>query len=116
MNEADEVRLRDMLDAACKALEFAESKTRQNLDTDDMFAFALVRAIEIVGEAAARVSQETRGSYPQIRWTEIIGMRNKIVHDYLSVDNNIVWDVTENDLPPLIQQLESILPAEKDRS
>lgn len=116
MNERDEMRLRDMLDAARKACQFAGGKTRQQLDTDDMFAFALVRAIEIVGEAASKVSPETRSAYPQIRWVEIIGMRNKIVPDYLSVDNNIVWDVTENDLPPLIQQLESILPPETDRS
>lgn len=112
MNGADEVRLRDMLDAARKALQFASSKTRASLDVEDMFAFALVRAIEIVGEAASRVTPETRGSFPQIRWVEIIGMRNKIVHDYLSVDNNIVWDVTANDLPVLIKQLEAILPPE----
>ena len=84
------------------------------LDTQEMFAFALVRALEIVGEAASRVSAETRTAYPVIRWTEIIGMRNKMIHDYLSVDNNIVWDVVANDLPSLIQELEAILPSEED--
>ncbi|HVU13950.1 MAG TPA: DUF86 domain-containing protein [Phototrophicaceae bacterium] len=114
MNERDETRLRDMLDAAHKARSFAEGKTRRELDHDEMFAFALVRALEIIGEAASKVSQETRGSYPEVRWTEIIGMRNKIIHDYLNVDNRIVWDVVTDDLPVLIRALEAVLPPETE--
>jgi uncharacterized protein with HEPN domain len=110
MNERDETRLRDMLDAARKAVAFADDKTREALDEDELLAFALVRALEIVGEAASRVSQETRSRFQQIRWKEIIGMRNKIIHDYLSVDNNIVWDVVTNDLPDLIRELETTMP------
>lgn len=114
MNERDETRLRDMLDAARKAKIFAEGKSREMLDADELLAFALVRALEIVGEAASRVSQETRSHFPKIRWKEIVGMRNKIIHDYLSVDNNIVWDVVTNDLPDLIRELEAIMPPADD--
>ena len=114
MNERDKTRLRDMLDAAHKTRSFAQGKTRVDLDVDEMFAFAVVRALEIVGEAASKVSQETRNHHSRIRWTEIIGMRNKIIHDDLSVDNRIVWDVLVNDLPALIQELEAILPPETD--
>jgi uncharacterized protein with HEPN domain len=109
MNERDEVRLRDMLDAAHDAQSFVAGRTRQMLDTDRMFAFALVRAIEIIGEAASRITEETRQALPEIQWRSVIGMRNKIIHDYISVDNNIVWDVATSDLPILIIQLEKII-------
>ncbi|MCC7450737.1 MAG: DUF86 domain-containing protein [Anaerolineae bacterium] len=109
MNDRDKVRLRDMLDAAHDGAAFATGRTRHMLDTDRMFAFALVRAIEIIGEAASRLSPETRQGLPQIQWQAVIGMRNKIIHDYVSVDYNIVWDVATNDLPNLIGELEKIL-------
>lgn len=64
MNERDEARLRDMLDAARKALEFASGQTRADLDENDMLAFALVRALEVIGEAANQVSEETRETVP----------------------------------------------------
>src|SRR5579864_7256164 len=110
MNEHDLTRLEDMLDAARDAQSFIADRTRAMLDTDKMFAFALVRAIEIIGVAASQVSPATRNALPQIRWREIVGMRNKIAHDYLSVDNAIVWDVAAKDLPPLIAELEKIIP------
>ena len=110
MNEADETRLRDMLDAVEKAQAFAEGHTRQSLQSDDMLVFALTRAIEIIGEAASQITEETRKSLPDIPWRAIIGMRNKIIHDYISVDHDIVWDVVSVDLPALCAVLERILP------
>lgn len=117
MNERDETRLRDMLDEARRARRFVEGKTRADLSTDDqILGFAVVRALEIVGEAANKVSQETRDTLPQVRWGDIIGMRNRMVHDYANVDYNIVWDVVVYDLPPLITALEALFPeqAEED--
>jgi len=116
MNERDETRLRDMLDAAYKAQHFIRGKTRSSLDEDDMLSFALVRAIEIVGEAASKVTPPTRDSFPQVEWRPIIGMRNRIVHDYLNVDLNIVWEVVTHDLPKLIAALEKLLPPEDESS
>lgn len=109
MNERDETRLRDMLDAARNATFFASGRSRENLDADLMFAYAAVRAIEIVGEAASQVSQPTRAQLGSIPWNNIIGMRYRIVHDYLNVDNDIVWEVLTQNLPSLIVELERIL-------
>jgi uncharacterized protein with HEPN domain len=81
MNKRDEVRLRDMLDAARTAQEFMEGIDRPVLDSDKMRKFALVRAIEIIGEAASHVSQKTRAALTQIEWKPIIGIRNRVIHD-----------------------------------
>lgn len=115
MNERDETRLRDMLDEARRARRFVEGKTRADLSTgDQMLGFAVVRALEIVGEAANKVSQATRDTLPQVRWGDIIGMRNRMVHDYANVDYNIVWDVVVYDLPPLIIALEALFPEQTE--
>jgi uncharacterized protein with HEPN domain len=114
MNEPDLVRLRHMLDAAKTAASFAAGKTRENLEDDLMLAFALVRAIEIVGEAAARIDKAEQQNYPQIPWKAITGMRNKIVHDYFDIDYDVVWDTVQLRIPELITQLEKIVPASAD--
>ena len=110
MNEADRSRLEDMLEAALAALEFAEGKTRASLDTDKQFQYAIRKAIEVVGGAASKVSQETRDQNPQIAWQPIIGMRNILTHVYMHIDYDRVWDVITEDLPPLVAQLEKIIP------
>jgi len=109
MNERDEVRLRDMLDVARKAQNFMRGKTRATLDTDDLLSFGVVRAIEIIGEAASKVSQRTRAKLTQIEWKNIIGMRNRVIHDYGNVNLTTVWEVVIEDIPPLIVELEKIL-------
>ena len=110
MNEKDETRLRDMLDAAQRAVKFVDGKTREALEEDNMLlGFALVRAIEVVGEAANQVAKETRETIPNIRWREMIGMRNRIVHNYVSVDYDIVWTVATVHLPEMIIELEKAL-------
>ena len=109
MNERDEASLRDMLDAARHARTFMIGKTREMLDSDDMLSFAVVRALEIVGEAAGRISAETRATLQDIPWKDVIGMRNKIIHEYDQVDFNIVWVTVEENLPPLISALEKYL-------
>lgn len=113
MNERDKARLQDMLEAAEKARRFIAGKTRADLDIDEMLAFAVTRAIEIVGEAASHVSEETQATHPTVEWHGIIGMRHRIVHDYLNVDYNIVWDVLTYDLPALIAELTQILQSER---
>ncbi len=83
-------RLRHMRDAACAALRFVRGRTRADLDADEMLAFALVRALEIIGEAADKLSDPTHAAHPSIPWSEIIGMRHKLVHGYFDVDLDIV--------------------------
>ena len=84
--ETDLVRLRHMLDAASEALEFAEGRSRDDLDVDRMLARALVRDIEIVGEAASRISAETRQQCIGLSWADIVRMRNRLIHGYYDVD------------------------------
>lgn len=108
--ESDKIRLRHMLDAARAAHSFAAGRTRADLSADLMLQFALVRALEIVGEAAARTSEPTRAAHPEIPWTAIVGMRNRLAHGYFDVDLEIVWRTATESLPPLIASLESLLP------
>lgn len=108
----DEVRLRHMLDHAQEALSMVSEKQRQHLGQNRMLELALVRLIEIIGEAAARVSSEGQEKYPSIPWPQIIGMRNRLVHGYNQVDLDVLWDTIEFDLPPLITKLQQILESE----
>jgi uncharacterized protein with HEPN domain len=112
MNENDIVRLRHMLDAAREAVGFMQGLNRNDLDENRLLALAETRLLEIIGEAAREVSQETRDKYSQVSWKLIIGMRDRLIHGYFKVDLNIVWKVIVDDLPPLISTLETIIPSE----
>ncbi|MCY4610953.1 MAG: DUF86 domain-containing protein [Gammaproteobacteria bacterium] len=101
-----------MLLAARNAVNFCEGLTRQQFEQDVLHQNAIVKAVEIVGEAASRLSAETRERLPEIAWDKVIGMRHRLVHDYFAVDYDIVWDVVQNDMPQLISQLETIVPPE----
>jgi uncharacterized protein with HEPN domain len=80
-----------MLNEAYKARKFLQGKTQINLEADELLAYAVIRALEIIGEAGSKVTKETRNLYPQIAWRNIIGMRNRIIHEYNDVDLDIVW-------------------------
>lgn len=84
-------------------------RQRTDLETDHILELALTRLLEIVGEAAVRVSEDTRGKYAEIPWFQIIGLRNRLVHGYDAVDLDILWDIATQDLPPLIAALERIV-------
>lgn len=109
MNEADKIRLRHMLDAAHHAQAFVHGRSRIDLDTDRQLTFALTRAIEIIGEAAAQVSTGCRGAYPGIPWTAIVGMRNRLIHAYFDMDHDRLWATVQHALPDLIAQIEAML-------
>jgi uncharacterized protein with HEPN domain len=114
MDEADRNRLYDMLNAARKAQHFVAGKEREILDEDEILALAVTRLLEIVGEAARSVSEETRQELPELPWPAIIDMRHRIAHDYLHVDHDVVWDTINVDLPDLITVLEAFLPPEEE--
>lgn len=105
----DTVALRHMLDYARTARRMAAERSRQDLETDEMLRLALTRAIEVIGEAAARVSSASRQVHPSIPWTQIVGIRNRLIHGYDTIDLNILWDIVSLDLPSLIEQLKTIL-------
>jgi uncharacterized protein with HEPN domain len=98
-----------MLDHAREAVKMAEGETRASLKDDRKLELALVRLIEIIGEAAAKVSADGRAKYSDLPWPQIIAMRNRLIHGYDAVDLNVLWDTIENDLPVLISKLENAL-------
>ena len=105
----DEALLRDMLAHARLAVAAVADKERIDLESDFILAAALERFIEVIGEAASKVSEVTKASSPQIPWREIVGMRNRLVHGYASVDHDIVWDVVAGDLAEVIDALQELL-------
>lgn len=105
----DRTSLRHMLDHAIEAHEMASGKTRQDVETDRQLNLSLVRLLEIVGEAASRVSNDLRERNPQVPWPQIVSLRNRLIHGYDSVDFDILWFIIHDDLPPLIGQLRVML-------
>ncbi len=100
MSKIDDLtRLKHIRDAAKEALFFVSNRTREDLDNDRMLSLALVRLIEIVGEAANNVSEYNQTKYSKIPWRQMIGMRNRIIHAYFEVDLEIIWQVITQDLP-----------------
>ena len=109
MNESDIIRLRHMMDAAREALSFVVGRNSEDLGRDRMLVLALVKEIEIIGEAASRISDESRKALPRIPWPKIIAMRNRLIHAYADVDLSIVWDTLTGALPELLRELEIAL-------
>ena len=105
MRPDDLVRLKHMQDATASALRFVDGRSRQDLDSDEMLLFALVRAVEVIGEAASKVSAAGRAELPDIRWAAIVGMRNRLVHAYADVDRDILWSTVLDELPGLRSRL-----------
>lgn len=111
MRKDDAVRLQHMLDAGREALGFARGRSRSDLDSGRMLVLALVKDLEIIGEAAHQVSEETRAQLPGLPWADIIGMRHRLVHAYFEFDPEILWQTIKQDLPPLVAALEEALRA-----
>jgi uncharacterized protein with HEPN domain len=108
MHAEDQVRLRHMEEAAEAVLAFVAGRQRVDLDADRMLLFALVRAIEIIGEAASKVSDEVRVAYPEIPWKPIIGMRNRLIHAYFEIDADILWVAATLEIPALLARLQAL--------
>jgi uncharacterized protein with HEPN domain len=113
MRKDDIIRLQHMIDAAKEAFSFANNKTRQDLKTDRKLTLSLVKSIEIIGEAASRISKECQDSLPQIPWSDIITMRNRMIHAYFDINLDVVWNTVTQDIPPLVDELEKIISPER---
>jgi len=105
----DTVRLRHMLDYAREAVTLSHGRTRADLDSDRLFNLAMTRLVEVIGESASRLSEATRQGNPQIPWSEVIAVRNRLIHGYDQINLDILWDIIELDMRPLIDQLEQIV-------
>jgi uncharacterized protein with HEPN domain len=97
---------------AREAVEMVRHRARADLDTDRMLHLALVRLMEVVGEAAAQIPEEFRGRYPEVPWRDVADLRNRLIHGYDAVDFDILWAIIQRDLPPLIRHLETIIEHE----
>jgi len=104
----DGLRVQDMLAAARDAQTFAAGKTETDLRSDKQLQLALLKCVEIIGEAAANVGEETRAKYPALPWGDIVGMRNHLVHGYFNIDLSRLWTTVADDLPVLIAELERV--------
>ena len=109
----DEAYLLDMLIAARRAREFARGLTFEGFEQSSLHQNAMIRTLQVLGEAARKISPEGKQAHPEIPWPEIIGLRYRLVHDYFRIDLPKVWDVVENDIPRLIPLLEAITPPEE---
>jgi len=98
-----------MLDAARDALSFAEGRQRRDLDSDRQLVLAIVKCVEIIGEAASRVSPGARSEARELPWEDMVAMRHRLVHAYYEVDLDIVWSTVRHDLPPLAEAVEQVL-------
>lgn len=103
-----------MIEAAETACGFVSGKTRSDLDSDRMLVFALVRAIEIAGEAGSKVSAPTRQVAVDIPWSRIVSMRNRLIHAYFDVDPEIVWKTVTEELPQLLPRLRALVAKEAE--
>jgi uncharacterized protein with HEPN domain len=109
----DITRLKHMLEAAQKAIMFTQDRSRHVLDSDEVLALAVVRLLEIIGEASKNISDSIKSKYPAVPWKQIAGTRDRLMHGYFDVDLDIVWEIITSDLPPLSDSLEQILRDEE---
>ena len=104
--------LRHILAEADYLLRTARSTTQQAFLADESLRRAFVRSFEVMGEATKRVPDDLRGRHPQVHWSEMVRMRDRLIHGYFDVDHELVWDIVQTDIPELKQQLEAILSDE----
>lgn len=105
----DTLPMRHMFDHAVEAVDMARGRSRADRDRDRQLNLALVRLVEIIGEAAKRVGSPTCEAHPQVPWTQIIGTRNRPIHGYDRVNFDILWRIVRDELPLLVEQLRTIL-------
>jgi len=116
MTQRDLVYVGHMLDMAKKAVTKTSGLSREEYDADENLRLALTHLVQIVGEAGRHVSRDFCEAHPEIRWADIVGMRHKVVHDYMGVDEDIVWQVVTDDLPALVSALAPLVPPEPPAS
>lgn len=101
--------LEDILESADKAMTFTTGMSYEDFAEDDKTVFAVIRALEVIGEATKRLPDDLRTRHPQIPWHSMAGMRDKLIQDYVNVNERIVWRTVQDELPAVRRQLRSLL-------
>ncbi len=109
MENRDLIRFKHMLDSATAIFHFIDGKTHQEFNRDRMLSNAVIRELEVLGEAANHISKTTQKVFPELPWKQLIAMRNALIHAYFDIDYDIIWETVNDDLPPLYLQLKMIL-------
>jgi uncharacterized protein with HEPN domain len=104
----DRERLRDILEAIDRVVRYTPGGRAQFISSDLVQA-AVAHCLQLIGEAASKLNPKTRELAPNVRWPEIVKMRNFLIHQYFDVDHDEVWDAVERDLPPLKREIEKLL-------
>ncbi len=105
----DKVYLRHILDAIDRIENYLRNRSREEFERETLLQDGVIRQLEIIGEATRHITEELREQYPEIPWQDMVGMRNKLIHDYLGVDVDLVWVTATEDLQDLRKQVEVIL-------
>ena len=105
----DDAYLYDILESSRAALEYTHGKTWDEFSKDPLVQDAVGRRLEIIGEASGRVSKETQKKYSHLPWQAMKGTRNRVIHEYDSIELDIIWDIIQQDLPYLVSELEKII-------
>ncbi|MEA1993647.1 MAG: DUF86 domain-containing protein [Euryarchaeota archaeon] len=115
MKKDDSVYLRHILDAITKIEEYTQGIKYKEFMEDNLIQDGVIRQIEIIGEATKRLSKEIRKRHPEIPWRDMTGMRDKLIHNYLGVDIDAVWDTVERDIPSLKTELRNLIKKEEKK-
>ena len=102
---SDKARLQHILDAIYEVESYASTITFDEFSRSSEKKFASVKQLEIIGEAAGKITKETKSCYPEVEWAKIIALRNILVHEYYVIDENILWNIIIEDLPELKEQI-----------
>jgi uncharacterized protein with HEPN domain len=109
MNEKDRIRFQHILDSIERLNKFTIDKTIDSLKNDDMLLLAVMKSIEIIGEAASRITKETTETFPELPWKSIITMRNRLIHGYFDINHLVIWNTIIDDIPMLKEMILKIL-------
>jgi uncharacterized protein with HEPN domain len=107
----DDAYLYDILESARAILTYMRGKDWEGFSKDALLQDAVVRRLEIIGEASGRVSMATQQKYEDLPWQAMKGTRNKVIHEYDAIQLDIIWDIVQKDLPALVSELEKIVPS-----
>jgi uncharacterized protein with HEPN domain len=108
----DQAYLLDILIASRKALEFVKGLSFEEFQDSELHQSAVIRPLEIIGEAARMISDDVKAQHPEIPWGDMIGMRNRLIHEYFDISLATIWETVHDDLPHLIQQIAPLVPAD----